>query len=293
MNRLLAIIAFAFLGVCIALAGGKRALLIGISEYPTYGAKELTWPSIHGANDVALISGTLAKQGFSFSTITNSAATARKIRAGFKKLIASARPGDLVYIHFSGHGQAYEDISGDEVDGWDESIVPYDAMLQYKVGVYDGRNHILDDELEGYLSSLRSKVGPKGYVYLVLDACHSGGASRGDESDEDEIFIRGTDQGFTPHGKKYIPKIDRRGNMKVMSKPGMGGVCILEACRAYQTNAEIKQNGHYYGPLTYYINRTLLNVRLSSDNRWTETVRSLMAKDMRLIKQNMVTEKSN
>lgn len=50
---------------------------------------------------------------------------------------------------------------------------------------------------------------------------------------------------------------------------------------------------YYYGPLTYYINQTLQKVRLTSDTGWVETVRSLMGKDRRLIKQNMVTEKSN
>ena len=265
MKKWIAIIIIIILGTSAAHAGGKRALLIGISEYPTHRMPELTWNPIHGANDVELMKEPLRKQGFSITTI---------------------KAGNTNYA------QAYEDLSGDEADGWDEAIVPYDAMLQYKAGVYDGRNHILDDELEGYVSSIRSKVGRQGYVYLVLDACHMGGASRGDE-EEEELFIRGTDQGFTPNGKKYIPKIDRRGNMKVQLRPGMSGICILEACRAYQTNAEIKQNGRYYGPLTYYVNQTLSKISLTSNTTWIETVRTLMGKDRRLIKQNMVSEKSN
>ena len=293
MKKWIAIVTLILLGVCCAHAGGKRALLIGISDYPTYRAADLTWNPIHGANDVELMKGTLCKKGFSVTTITNSSATASKVRLAFRKLATECRAGDLVYIHFSGHGQAYEDLSGDETDGWDEAIVPYDAMLQYKAGVYDGRNHILDDELEGYVSSIRAKVGRQGYVYLVLDACHMGGASRGDEVEEEELFIRGTDQGFSPNGKKYIPKIDRRGNMKVQSRPGMSGICILEACRAYQTNAEIKQNGRYYGPLTYYVYQTLSKISLTSNTNWIETVRTLMGKDRRLIKQNMVSEKNN
>ncbi|MGM9816175.1 MAG: caspase domain-containing protein [Lepagella sp.] len=293
MKNWIAIVILTLIGVCYAHAGGRRALLIGISDYPKYHASELTWNPIHGANDEELIKGTLRKKGFSVTTITNSAATANKIRLAFKKLTNECHAGDLVYIHFSGHGQAYEDLSGDEADGWDEAIVPYDAMLQYRSGVYDGRNHILDDELEGYLSSIRAKVGRQGFVYFVLDACHMGGASRGDEAEDEEIFIRGTDKGFTPNGKKYIPKIDRRGNMQIQMNPGMSGICILEACRAYQTNTEIKQNGRYYGPLTYYVNRTLSNVSLTSDTNWIETVRSFMSKDRRLIKQNMVSEKSN
>lgn len=271
----------------------KRALLIGISDYPRHPSPELTWKPVHGANDVELIKGTLTKQGFTITSLTDGNASAVRIRSAFRRLIDECRRGDMVYVHFSGHGQPYEDFSGDEADGWDEAIVPYDAMPQYKKGVYEGRNHIIDDELENYISSIRSKVGPKGFVYLILDACHMGGASRGDETEETEPFIRGTDQGFTPNGKKYIPTIDRRGNMKVQSGPGMGPVCILEACRAYQTNTEIKENGSYYGPLTFYVNRTLSKIRLTSDTDWIETVRADMGKDRRLIKQNMVSEKSD
>lgn len=293
MRNPIILIFLILVGVCNAHADRKHALLIGISDYPRHKYAELTWNQIHGSNDVDLIKKTLKQQGFAITTLTDASATAVRIRSAFRSLIDRCGVGDIIYIHFSGHGQAYEDLSGDEDDGWDEAIVPFDACLQYKKGFYDGSNHILDDELEGYISSIRKKVGQHGFVYFILDACHMGGASRGDESEEDELFIRGTDQGFTPNGKKYIPKIDRRGNMKIQSRTGMGDVCILEACRAYQTNAEIKQGGQYYGPLTYYIYQTLQNVRLSSDTGWVETVRSLMGKDRRLIKQNMVTEKSN
>lgn len=282
------------LGVCLSYAGGKRALLIGISDYPSHkNGSDISWTPIHGANDVTIINKTLKKQGFSIVTLTNSHATAKQIRQAFKKLANESKSGDIVYIHFSGHGQAYEDISGDETDGWDEAIVPYDAMMQFRRGVYDGSNHIIDDEIDDYLTEIRRKVGKGGFVYLILDACHMGGASRGDEIDEDEVFIRGTDQGFTSNGKKYIPKIDRRGNMPVKSGDALSGLCVLEACRSYQTNFEIKQNGTYYGPLTYYVNQCLQSHNLTTDINWIESVRSLMNKDKRLVKQNMVSETSN
>lgn len=270
----------------------KRALLIGISDYPTVkGHPELEWCDIHGANDIVTLTPTLKKQGFKITSLTDSKATAVNIRKAFHQLEASATTGDLIYIHFSGHGQAVEDKNGDEIDGWDEAIIPYDARIKYTKGTYEGENHILDDELESYFTAIRNKIGRGGYLYIILDACHMGGASRGDEEEEDEIFIRGTDNGFSPSGKRYIPKIDRRGNMKVSSSGGnLSGICILEACRAYQTNAEIKQNGKYYGPLSYYINQYLTNNDLTSNISWVESVRALMNKDKRLIKQNMVIE---
>lgn len=287
-SLILFILAFAFY----AEAAEKRALLIGISDYPTVkGHPELEWSDIHGANDVATLAPTLKKQGFKTTTLTDSKATAANIRKAFRQLEASAAAGDLIYIHFSGHGQAVEDKNGDEADGWDEAIIPYDARIKYAKGIYEGENHILDDELESYFTAIRNKIGRNGYLYIVLDACHMGGASRGDEEEEDELFVRGTDKGFSPSGKRYIPKIDRRGNMRVSSSGSdQSGICILEACRAYQTNAEIKQNGRYYGPLTYYINQYLTDKALTSNISWVESIRILMNKDKRLIKQNMVIE---
>ena len=90
----------------------KRALLVGISNYGQSGAN--SWNDIHGANDVELISKTLKKQDFKIITITNKNATARRIRKELKSLSNSCRKGDVVYIHFSCHGQPFEDLDGDE-----------------------------------------------------------------------------------------------------------------------------------------------------------------------------------
>ena len=111
----------------------KRALLIGISDYG-YAGKSDTWGNIHGANDVNLLYSTLKNKGFGITKICDKAATAKKIRSEFKKLISTCKLGDFVYIHFSGHGQPFEDLDGDEEDGWDESIIPYDAKMKYILG---------------------------------------------------------------------------------------------------------------------------------------------------------------
>lgn len=275
-------------------ANKKHALLIGISEYPTYSdVPQSSWPSIHGANDITLIANVIKSQEFNVQKILNKQATASGIRKSFKQLIQKVSLGDIVYIHFSGHGQSYEDLSGDESDGWDEAIVPYDARNMYIKGIYEGSNHILDDELEIYFAAIRNKIGEKGFLYVVLDACHMGGASRGDETDDDEIFVRGSDKGFSPNQKRYIPKIDRRGNMLVSKSSGQSGICIIEACRSYQTNAEIKQSGTYYGPLSYYINQSLKSIPLTTSTNWIESVRKAMNADKRLIKQNMVVEQTS
>lgn len=206
----------------------KRALLIGISHYPqTTRNNPCTWTNIHGSNDVRLLRGTLQKQGFRITTLTNAQATASHIRRALKRLCQQAAKGDMVVIHFSGHGQPFEDLSGDEADGWDEAIVPYDAKKCYS-RTYTGRCHIIDDELERYINSLRTTVGPRGFVYVVLDACHMGGASRDESETDSAACARGTNVGFSPNGRTYIPRIDRRGHFTVKTSPRMAGVCYIE-----------------------------------------------------------------
>jgi len=279
---------------CLLFAQQKHALLIGISNYPQHKDADASWTKIHGTNDVQLISPLLAKQGFKIITLTDNLATHKGIENGFIKLENSVRPGDIVYIHFSGHGQAVEDENGDEADGWDEAFIPYDAQHRYMRGVYQGENHLLDDELNSHLNSIRKKVGEKGIVYVVIDACHAGSSYRGEEED-DSVYVRGTDIGFSKNRKPYTPPIDKRGNIRVSSGKGMSHIYMLEACRSYQVNTEIKENGQYCGPLSYYISQQLLTTRLSFDTKWIEEVRKNMENDSRLKfprQQNMVTESS-
>ncbi len=289
MMRLSVLVLF-FLPISL-FAQQKHALLIGISDYPQYKDPDASWSRIHGANDVQLLSPILSKQGFKVSVLTNKSATHSAIEKSLKKLSQSIHSGDIVYIQLSGHGQAVEDENEDEVDGWDEAFIPYDAQRCYKENVYRGENHLLDDELNNHLNAIRKKVGENGIVYVVIDACHAGSSYRGDEI-EDSVYIRGTDIGFSKSGKSYTPKIDKRGNIRISTENGMAPIVMLEACRSYEVNTEIKQNGQYYGPMSYYISRQLLTTTLSFDTKWIEEVRKGMDKDTRLVRQNMVTESS-
>ena len=264
---------------------------MGISNYSSNSATQ--WTDIHGANDVELLATTLKSQQFKITKVTNQQATAKRIRKELISLANSCKPGDMVYIHFSGHGQPFEDKNGDEEDGWDEAIIPYDAQKVYIKGKYEGANHILDDELNGYFNQIRNKVGTKGFLCVVIDACHSGGAARGDELEEDdEIFIRGTQDGFSSNGRAYRPRINTNAHFVINSTGTQGGILILEACRSYQSNCEIKQDGQYYGPLSYYINSVLKATPLSKSLTWVQEVKRKMDRDRRLTRQNMVYETS-
>ena len=273
----------------------KHALLIGISDYPQYDDTEASWAPIHGTNDIQLIAPILTEQGFVINTLTNEAATRQAIDNSFKELESRVKAGNIVYIHLSGHGQAVEDVDGDEDDGWDEAFIPFDAERRYQENGYHGENHLLDDELNGYLNNIRRKIGETGIVYVALDACHAGSSYR-DEEEEDTVYVRGTDVGFSKNGKLYeLPpenRRDKRGYFSFSSESGMAPIYMLEACQSYQVNIEIKQDGKYYGPMSYYICQQLLTLPLTLDTNWIEEVRKNMRKDLRLTIQNMVIESS-
>lgn len=271
-------------------AQSKRALLIGISDYPTYPNSKQSWAQIHGANDVELLKPLLISQKFSVMSLTNSSATASAIRKKLSRLANDAEPGDMIYIHFSMHGQAVEDENGDEEDGWDESLVPYDAQRNYLKGQYEGEQHILDDEIQVHIDAIRKKVGEKRCMYVIIDACHAGTSYRGEE--EDSTFTRGTTSGFSKRGTLYLPRIDKRNSFNIPNKIGLSNLIMVEACRSYETNTEIIQEGKYYGSLSYYIYAYLLTSPLTSDIKWVEEVRRNMDRDSRLIKQHLVIEQS-
>ena len=170
----------------------KRALVIGIGAYPDvdYG-----WHSINGANDIVLAIDLLLANGFSrqhITTLRNEQATYTAILLSLQTLISQAGAGDVVYIHFSGHGQQVTDLNGDEADGFDEAWVPYDA-LQEPTSSYNGERHLTDDELNHYLYQISQKIGSKGKLIVVSDACHSGTATR---DISDTCIIRGSSAKF-------------------------------------------------------------------------------------------------
>lgn len=131
LRRLITTVIFVILCVINSYAQKKYALLVGISNYYALN-KANEWNNIHGTNDVSLITPTLKKQGFNVSVITDTKATHANILKQLKQLTNKASKGAIVYLHFSCHGQPFEDENGDEDDGWDESLVPIDAPIAYK-----------------------------------------------------------------------------------------------------------------------------------------------------------------
>lgn len=88
--------------------------------------------------------------------------TRKGIIDGMRWLVSGVREGDSLWFSFSGHGSQIRDTSGDEEDGWDETILPVDWKRN---GV------VVDDEI--YEILVRGL--PRGVrLTAVMDCCHSG-----------------------------------------------------------------------------------------------------------------------
>ena len=242
----------------------KHALIVAIANYPT----ESGWSKINSDNDRTLLVSEFKRLGFKVTTLQNEQATKQAIIQSLSHLAKQIHPNDYVCIHFSCHGQQMEDNNQDEEDGLDEALIPYDAFLSYQKGIYEGNNHLRDDELGEQLTIIRKKLGEKGTLLVTLDACHSGTADRDEEYvEDDDAPIRGTSAVFSSNPFFLSPESKKVERQNILpQQEGMSSYCIISACQPFQRNFETKVEGVYYGTLSYALYQTL-----KETSRWNES----------------------
>jgi hypothetical protein len=116
-------------------------------------------------NDAADWEEALVQRGFEVSKLLERDATAAAIMENLARLIERLSYGDILVWTFSGHGSWVPDDSGDEPDGRDEIICPYDITE----GIW-----ITDDQITEVFS--KKKAGAR--IIMLSDSCHSGSVSR-------------------------------------------------------------------------------------------------------------------
>ena len=121
----------------------------------------------------------LLKQYYGFQDdgiklLLDAEATAAGIKGGLAWLAEGGADADAVRIfHYSGHGTDVADQNGDEPDGRDECLVPFD---------YRSAGFITDDVLK----TLYDRFPVSGNLTLVMDSCHSGSSNKA--PNEDIVF---------------------------------------------------------------------------------------------------------
>ena len=203
----------------------RRALTIGINNYPG------TINDLNGClNDCENWSKMLNACGFHVTKLQDSEATRENILNALSDIIGRSTFGDYVVFTYSGHGSQKLDYSGDELDGYDETLY-----------VYDG--HLVDDELREILNYAQPGV----HITVILDSCHSGTATRkANPALQRKIRFFPTQyiRGDVPCKKKFL------------SEESMIET-LLTGCKDNEYSCDAYINGSWQGAFSHYALKTL------------------------------------
>lgn len=144
----------------------KRALLVGINEYPN------PEQNLDGCvNDVFLMSSLLQESGFAAEDIRivlDDRATHKGVCERLDWLLSDAKGGDMRFFYYSGHGGQLPTYGiGDRVDRLDETLILHDFD-------WSRERAFTDDDFYSLYSQLPYELK----FMSVFDCCYSGGMTR-------------------------------------------------------------------------------------------------------------------
>ena len=238
----------------------KKALLVGINYRGTSSA-------LNGCiNDVQSMKAYLRKNGYKTRDLTimtddtEVKPTRSNIITALLNLLLSG--ADQLFFHYSGHGSWEWDVSGDERDGRDESLVPLD---------YQDAGMLTDDQLRGLLTFMH----PNSKFTVILDCCHSGtGMDLTYNLRTRTRWVRGMRKRVTSMYK------DRR----YTDTPGQ--VIMLSGCLDKQYSADAYEEGKYQGAMTFCLLKAL-------KSKESETWGQLIVQIQKLLKKNRYAQIAN
>ncbi|HUR66863.1 MAG TPA: caspase family protein [Chitinophagaceae bacterium] len=165
----------------------KKAFLFGIDKFNvpsgvTTKFKTMGWASewmdLGGcANDIDSLKKVLTlRNGFdpvNVVTVTDNAATRSRALAAFKNFSLSLNKGDVVFLHFSGHGNLVMDMP-DSLRKYEGLVLPCRDVNYPPDSALSNSNYIFQFQLEDFFNSIKKRVGKTGQLIISLDVSHSG-----------------------------------------------------------------------------------------------------------------------
>ncbi|ALN65495.1 subtilase family protein [Lysobacter antibioticus] len=218
----------------------RRAVLVGVNNYQASSVTDLNGTR----NDVHLIRTLLVNRyGFAPTDITilfDGQATHDGILRAIKEDLAQKSDSDDVAVfYFSGHGSQMPDVSNDETDRWDETLVAVDSRMP---DVYD----ISDDELNAAFSAVATRTK---YITIILDSCHSGNAARA----TNKVRRIARDERLPP-GLGTIAPAGARSTDGADDILGLGeGYVLISGSRSEELSNEDMFDDRIQGALTYHL----------------------------------------
>jgi hypothetical protein len=192
--------------------------------------------------------------------------TYENIVNAFKDITKIAQPGEQVYIHYAGHGgratTVYPHLKQGSGEQNDEGLVPMD------IGDTAEGRYLRDVEM----TTLLKRMTDKGLIVtVILDSCHSGGATRGDA----EIRSSGQTDTLTRADESLVATREelernwleetRDQSIGAAGLPQARKYVLLAACRPNEYAYEYAVNGgtEKHGALTYWMIDTLNGIATS------------------------------
>ncbi len=202
--QILLVICFLFSGT--SAIADNRALLVGVGHYEM-GIK---LPGIE--KDIQNMKKAVSLMGFKENQVKvlfNNHASLDGIQQAIQEwLVKGVTSNDRVLFYFTGHGSQIADKNGDEADGADEVLLPFNAKIQNEI--LD--NVLVDEEFDRILDNIPAKM-----VLVFLDACHSGTATRKVLTGEDDLIPKFFDYKGMPITRKNPEKETTVDNKKYIA----------------------------------------------------------------------------
>jgi hypothetical protein len=236
-----------------------KALCIGINDYPGNG-NDLSG-CVNDAKDWA---EELTRRGFAVSMLLDQEATRAAMTKAIGGLIEEAVKGDSLIITYSGHGTWVEDSSGDEPDGRDEALCPYDLATS---------GALLDDDLHTLLTRRAGGVR----IVLISDSCHSGSVTRGREEDLDPGLPK--IRFMHPASWMAKDKLPPAQLANLAPRGGFsrhGGDLLLAGCQDTEYSWDTSFHGRANGAFTYYALKTLRENKPKTYEAWFNAICSFL-----------------
>jgi hypothetical protein len=241
--------------------GRKLALLVGINQYQ---------PGINTLKgcltDMELQYELLRhRYGFNPADImlltdnTPQKPTRDNILAAFENhLIQQAKPGDVVIFHYSGHGSLLIDPNPLNLKSDDENLKQTNGTIIPADCTIDNRNDIMGKTLFLLSSQIKTDL-----FTMVLDSCHAGGGTRGNQVVRATTF-RADGSTDNPSQAELNYQDTQRGKLKWSSeefqtqrKKGIAKGVALGAAQKNQLAIDASFGAFNAGAFTYLLTRYL------------------------------------
>ena len=228
------------------------ALLVGVNKYQTPGN------DLRGCvHDVASMRVLLGHNDFSVMhvrSLIDEQATKERILASLTQMVTNMKEGDHGVFHFSGHGSQVPCGEGDEPDGLDEVLCPYD---------FDWSGTYIKDE---GLREILSRLDGGATLDVLLDCCHSGTGLR-DIGDPVPRFI--------PMPPELMPDFTNKAwQIKgVLQSHDLPNVALWAGCRSDQQSADALIDKVFQGAMTWAFTQVLTRKNFRRD----EVIRDIYA----------------